>query len=48
MPLISFQIKKNNNVKINNNSENNSNKIKTLVDFQSFLEISESNVILSK
>jgi alpha-mannosidase len=47
MPLISFQIKKNNNVKINNNSENNSNKIKTLVDFQSFLEISESNVILS-
>jgi alpha-mannosidase len=47
MPLISFQIKKNNNIKKNNSSENNSNKIKALVDFQSFLEISESNVILS-
>jgi alpha-mannosidase len=48
MPLISTQIKKSIKVKKNNNtSENNSNKIKTLVDFQSFLEISESNVILS-
>ena len=47
MPLISTQIKKSNKINKNNASENNSNKIKSLVDFQSFLEISESNVILS-
>src|SRR5215211_1135008 len=47
MPLISFQTKKNNNIKKNNTFENNSNKIKTLADLQSFLEISESNIILS-
>ncbi|HJU58322.1 MAG TPA: glycosyl hydrolase-related protein [Nitrososphaeraceae archaeon] len=47
MPLISTQIKKSNKIKKNNVSDNNSNKIKSLVDFQSFLEISESNVILS-
>jgi alpha-mannosidase len=46
MQLIPIQIKKNNGRK-NNNPENIGNKAKILDDTKSFLEISESNVILS-
>jgi alpha-mannosidase len=47
MPLISLQIKKNHNKKKNNTLDTNNNKIKSAIDFQSFIEISESNIILS-
>jgi alpha-mannosidase len=47
MPLISLQIKKNHNIKKNNTLDTNNNKIKSAIDFQSFIEISESNIILS-
>ena len=46
MQLIPIQIKKNNGRK-NNIPENIGNKVKILEDSKSFLEISESNVILS-
>ena len=46
MPLIPIQIKKSND-RQNNILENNRNKLKILDNSKSFLEISESNVILS-
>jgi alpha-mannosidase len=46
MSLIPIQIKKSND-RQNNIAENNRNKIKILDNSKSFLEISESNVILS-
>jgi alpha-mannosidase len=47
MSLIPIQIKKSNERKNNNIAENNENTFKILDDSKSFLEISESNVILS-
>jgi alpha-mannosidase len=47
MSLIPIQIKKSNDRKNNNIAENNENTFKILDDSKSFLEISESNVILS-
>ena len=48
MPLIPLQIKRNNNNRKNNIAENNGrNNVKILDNSKSFLEISESNVILS-
>jgi alpha-mannosidase len=47
MSLIPVQIKKSNDRKNNNLAENNGKKVKILDDSKSFLQISESNVILS-
>ena len=47
MSLIPIQIRKSNERKNNNIAENNENTFKILDDSKSFLEISESNVILS-